>query len=544
LGKKLSENRATKPLPSLPKLKAPGPAPAKVVEETTAPKLDTFRERMQDIWKTPGSLAAAAAKAQDGDSPLARLLRRDTPQQGSPAVRGAQPTLAGDVTRIPGITDLAPEPRVKPSQPDAASSLEARLYAVEQARQAGKPEEIVATITSLLDACDAADSQLELPAARYLGLARELGEVLYFDLEDGIGARPYLEMVRERDPEGLGAEPALLTALESIYEEIGDLGRRLKVLELRLERAHGDDMATTYRLLIAQLLWDEGKDAAGARARLQEILVEDRQNEAALRLMGQIARESGDYHEAVRHLELVLSQRTGGLDEVELERELADIYLHRLGRPDQARRHYEGVLETSPADAQALEGIKQCQEASGDWRGYVASLGRELGLLLARADLVLDEPDMIDPLGVSPALRLAASQIVSDAAHVVEGQLKDDGWARGLWGLAYGLWPEDAESLERRIRLDRSQEAWPELAHDLEELAALLFDRSARFEALVECAKIYAERLEDPDAARPLYAEAIALGQDGPAPAGLDEARRALQALGVDVMGGSHGEGT
>jgi tetratricopeptide (TPR) repeat protein len=396
----------------------------------------------------------------------------------------------------------------------------------------------VATITSLLDACDALDSPLELPPARYLALAKELGEVLYFDLEDGVGARQYLELVRERDPEGLGAEPALLTALESIYEEIGDLERRLRVLESRLERAQSDDMVTTYRLLIAQLLWDQGKDAAGARGRLQEILQQDRQTEAALRLMAQIARESGDYHEAVRHLELVLSQRTGGLDEVELERELADIYLHRLGRPDQARRRYEGVLEAAPADAQALEGIKQCQSAVGDWRGYVGSLGRELGLLLGRAELVLDLPDAIDPLGVSPALRLAASQIVSDAAHVVEDKLADAAWARGLWGLAYGLWPEDAESLERRIRLDRTQEAWPDLARDLEELAALLFDRSARFEALVECAQIYAERLGDVDAARPLYAEAIALGQDGPPPAGLDEARRALQALGVEMGGG------
>jgi tetratricopeptide (TPR) repeat protein len=534
-GKRLGGDRQTKPLPTLPKLKMPGAAaqalaPAAPTAEE-APKLDVFRAKMQDIWKTPGSLAAAAKSAEAGGSPLARLFKRDTPQQGvEGVVRAPQVTPSGEVTRVPGVTEFKETRRTT----DAVSSLEARLYAVEQARQAGKPEEIVATITALLDAVDAPDSVLELPQARYLALARELGEVLYFDLEDGASARPYLELVRERDPEGLGAEPALLTALESIYEETGELGRRIKVLEERLKRAQTDDMITTYRLLIAQLLWDEGKDAEAARGRLQEILAVDKQNEAALRLMAQIARESGDYHEAVRHLELVLSQRTGGIDEVELERELADIYLHRLGRPDQARRRYEGVLEAAPADAQALEGIKQCQSAVGDWRGYVGSLGRELGLLLGRAELVLDAPEEIDPLGVSPALRLAASQIVSDAAHVVEEQLGDPEWARGLWGLAYGLWPEDAESLERRIKLDRSQEAWEDLARDLEELAALLFDRQARFEALVECARLYADRLGDADAARPLYAEAIALGQDEPALAGLDEARRALQALGVE----------
>ena len=72
-GRAAGERQTTRPLPTLPRLKsalkaanaaASAAAPEPAVVEPEAPKLDTFRAKMQDIWKTPGSLAAAAAKAQ------------------------------------------------------------------------------------------------------------------------------------------------------------------------------------------------------------------------------------------------------------------------------------------------------------------------------------------------------------------------------------------------------------------------------------------------------------------------------------------------
>ena len=129
-------------------------------------------------------------------------------------------------------------------------------------------------------------------------------------------------------------------------------------------------------------------------------------------------------------------------------------------------------------------------------------------------------------------LRVPASQIVSDAAQVAEAELRDLELAHRLWGLAVDLWPDQAEALERRIALDRALDAPEALARDLEAWAGMLLDPGARFEALVEAARLWAGRLKNVSTARPLLAEAIALVEDEPAPpAGLDEARRALRGM-------------
>ena len=46
-----------------------------------------------------------------------------------------------------------------------------------------------------------------LDDALRLALTRELGELLYYDLDDPERALPFLETIRQRDPTGLGAEP-------------------------------------------------------------------------------------------------------------------------------------------------------------------------------------------------------------------------------------------------------------------------------------------------------------------------------------------------
>ncbi len=249
--------------------------------------------------------------------------------------------------------------------------------------------------------------------------------------------------------------------------------------------------------------------------------------------MAQIAREEGDHARAAHHYEQVLRDRVGGLDEVELERDLADLYLHQLQQPERAMRHYEGVLKAAPADAHALEGIKQCQAARKDWTGYLDSLGRELGLLMGQQQgVALRQPGRWDAQQVSMPLRTAASQIVSDAAKIAQDQLADLPLARALWGQAYQLWPDQVEALERRLTLDRQLDAYEDLAHDLEAYAEFLLDAQARFEALVEAAEVTEQKLQDPERARQLLAEAIASAQDASEPIqGLDQVRRKLQQL-------------
>lgn len=463
--------------------------------------LDDFRARLRDVLKSPGSLSAASRE----NPSVAKFLGRAKSELG------------------------APHRLNKPVAPESLASLTARI---DTARQAKDHDTLTMALREAIARHDDPEDDVEFADEHAARLLRELGETLFYELEQNEPARQWLERARALDPDGVGEQTSLLNALESIYEEGGNVERRVDLLEARLRATDSDDMATTYRLLLAQLIWDELRDQARAEERLREVIERDRRNESAHRLLAQIAGEIGDWSRSARYLEVVLSERSGGLDEVELERELATIYLTHLDQPARAKRHFEGVLTAAPADAQAIEGIKQCQAVSGDWEGYLGSLGRELELLLGRDHVKIEHGLALDPDSVSPSLRSAASQIISDAAHIAQEQMRQLELASELWLLSFELWGENIEALEKRLELDRQLEDHAALAEDLEAWSDQLLDAVARFDALYEAARIWRDRLDGADRARQILAEAIAMVEGHePAPAELVEARRALVAL-------------
>ncbi|MFP4599084.1 MAG: hypothetical protein ACLFVJ_12575 [Persicimonas sp.] len=476
------------------------PQPPQEPEES---RLSGFRERYRELFT---------------ERPATRRVGEELPEPADETPTGEAPT------------------DDRPSADQEPASLRDALEAARATEDSGQlAEAISALVAAHLDPGD----EFSVEEAELLRLSLELGELYYYEIEDAEAARPHLERVRKRDPNGLGARPVVLTTLEAIYEESGDVGQRIRLLESRLENADTEEMATTYRLLLAQLVWDERQDVEKARAWLDEVLDSDPNQESAHRLLSQMARDQGDFDAAAKHLRVVLKVAGGGLDAVELERELANLLLKELDRPQAAKIHFEQVLDAAPGDSMALEGIKNCQAATDDWRGYIDSLGHELGLLIGKPEgLGLDEMLGVRAEDLSPALRVPASQIVADAAHIAEENLEDIQAARGLWGMAFSLWPEHVDALERRIALDRRLDKEEDLAEDLESYAELLLDVHARFEALTEAAALHAGPLERPDRARPLYAEAIALVHDEATPPdGLDKARRALRALQADHDG-------
>ncbi len=498
--------------PALPRPKTTSKTPESNANATTgaAPDLEKFRNKFQAMLKRPAPLPDT--KTLDPTSGLARALR------------GTE------------HTPLAPHAAIKAAEMDAVSAQEAApksaslMTQLEQARQTDDPEKIAHHLQAVLDA---PPGEITFFDGQQLALTRELAELLYYDLEDADAALPYLEAVHTTDPTGAGSAGSVVNALESIYEEQGRLDARVQLLEKRLAAAETSEMAITYRLLLAQLAWDKAEDPTTARKWLAEVLEQDNQNEAAHRLLAEMATNEDDFETAAKHLKIVVEVAGGGLDAVESERELADLLLNRLNDPHRAHPHYEHVLKAAPGDSLALEGIKQCQAAADDWDGYVHSLGRELGLLIGKpAGLTLEQLVELKAEEIPTVLRVAASQIIADVAHIVQNQLEKLDEARFLWGFSFDLWPENVEALEFRIKLDRSLDANDDLARDLEAYAAMLLDPHARFAALVESAQLFAGPLQDNDAARQLFAEAIAIVQDEEnPPEGVDEARRSLKLL-------------
>lgn len=503
---------------ALPRPNAAAKSPESNAQPGSEPNLQKFRSKFQAMLKKPAPLPDT--KTLDPTSGIARAIRgpEHTPLAPHAAIKAAA---------LDSATSSA-SPQI--STTNSASESTNLLAKLEQARQTEDPEKIVQHLQAVLDA---PAGEIAFFDGQQLALTRELAELLYYELEDADAALPYLEAVHTNDPTGAGSAGSVVNALESIYEEQGRLDARVQLLEKRLAAAETSEMAITYRLLLAQLAWDKAHDPQTARKWLAEVLEQDRMHEAAHRLLAEMASNEDDFETAAKHLKIVVEVAGGGLDAVESERELADLLLNRLNDPHRAHPHYENVLKAAPGDSLALEGIKQCQAAADDWAGYVQSLGRELGLLIGKpAGLTLEQLVELKPDEIPTVLRVAASQIIADAAHIVQNQLERLDDARFLWGFSFDLWPEHVEALEFRIKLDRSLVANDDLARDLEAYAAMLLDPHARFAALVESAQLYAGPLQDNDAARQLFAEAIAIVQDEEnPPEGVDEARRTLKLL-------------
>lgn len=482
----------------------------------------TFRRSFDQAVRQPHHLPKATDVP--ATSPMGRVLRRNEFETSEP-------------TNLihKGVNDSVYDETARPQdQPTRAPSNEGAsiLEAANKAMQSDDDQAKVDALRRLFAAVDAGNLMLDMSSR--IGYARTLGELLYYELERPDEALEYLEFVREHDAEGSGASPGVLNALESIYEDTGHIDGRIKILEERLARAESREMDTVYRLLLAQLVWDQKRDRAVATTWLDEVLRQDARHEAAHRLLADIAIDVEDWEAAADHLRTVLAVSTGGLDTVEVERELAELLLNRLDRPRQAIGHLRHVLEAAPGDSKALDAIKQAQVSLPDWNGYAQSLCQELGMLLGKPQLNVEGLDDLDVLAVAAPLRMPAGQILSDLAVVLTDELGQPERAYVVWGKITQLLPEHAEAFERRIDLGRHLKQDLPLARDLESYADLLLDPHRRFETLVEAAALFAVNGEREDA-RIVYTQALAIvdGLDN-LPPEIDEARRALQALTIE----------
>ena len=458
------------------------------------PELDEFRKKFEETTRKPPPLPNLDDV--DDDTALARILRKPRP------------------TPVIAKTDDA--------------TLEAAL---DEARKTENPAKTAAALEALL-------GSEGLDSGRRIALTHELAELLYYDLEDNERALPWLLAVRELDPSGWGSKPAVLNAIEAIYEERGSVEGQIEILRAKMERAESADMADTYRLLIAQLEWETNQDGAKASRWLEPVLERDERHEGARRLLADIADGEERWAEAADHLRIALSVAGDGLDSVELERRLATLLLRRLAKPEDAAAHFRNVLRSAPSDAGAMNALRACHAAMGDWEAYAHSLEEELRVLLGRTldpsvkGGAVDWLDEVEAGEVPQPLRLTASQILSDIARATEEHLDDPLRARLLWGKALGLWPEHVEALERRIDLDRKLEDDEALATDLEMYASMLLDARARFDALFEAARIVAETTDDADRARELLDHALSAAAELSAPPSeVEDAKETLRAL-------------
>lgn len=475
--------------------------------------LEGFREEYESlVFSGPGPAPDSTGVRSDSETEEPSGRRSDGPDEGTqqeavgPDERAQQK--AGQFERV--STDI-----ISGTQLDG-DSIEARIgklrNELEKVRRGNDdPQRKAQLLAELLEFCAEGQDRTGITTEEFADLSFEMGEVCYYELEDADRALPYLERARKLAPDEYGDNKTLLTTLENIYEKRGDVQRRIEVLEKQLERAETRQMKNTYQLLLAQLVWREFEDGDRVRRRLEPVLEVDPDHEAAHRLLVDVAMEEQAFEAAAEHMETVIDVSAAGLDVVEMTKQLADLLLDRLDAPGRALHYYRQVLTDAPADSSALEGLKKCQASQGDWEGFVDSLAHEFGLLVGELDLSFQELLEFDADIENEDVKISASDILGDVAHIVETEQGDPELAHKLWGKAIDVWPDDVDALKKRVELDRQLGYEEYLARDLEQLADALLDADKQASNLLEASRLWLEQFDHRDQARRLLAKAAPL---------------------------------
>ncbi|MGB5810554.1 MAG: hypothetical protein WBG86_08500, partial [Polyangiales bacterium] len=265
--------------------------------------------------------------------------------------------------------------------------------------------------------------------------------------------------------------------LEPAYSKRGDFQKLANLWKQRLETTQDLDDRRALRLRIAELSASELGDAAGAYGALESAFIDNPRDLDLLDRLGGVAEAAGQHEPFAAAMVLALD--AGDIDqdaEVVLSRRVAELFDGMLGRPEEAARFHQRVLDDDASDATAFAALKQIYTKHERWDelralylgriGVTSDAGAKLDLLLQLCFLfeeILDEP--------THAISSYEQALELDPTHTPS--------RRALQRL-YGRlkrWPELAELLRRDLDEAADKEA-ADLAYELGTLYETRLDRA------------------------------------------------------------------
>lgn len=314
------------------------------------------------------------------------------------------------------------------------------------------------------------------------GVLAAMGSIWLEHLGDAAHAVTYFERARDADARHRPALAGLAGALEATgrSEEAAEAWGRLVAATKGRERA---------RALVAQ-----ARVLAGPLGRAEEAgelfrraLTDDPRNPSAVEAVAEQAAARGQWTLLAdlveRRFELAVSP--GRRAEIAIA--ASGVYREHLDQPDAARAWLERAAELDPGNPLLYEAAVELERAGGDEDALLEALTRWVELrgdaapVSALMELATLRSDRGDPEGAAALLETALSQAPDDA--LVLEALAD---VHERLGRFAGL----VDLLERRAAVEPT-------------------DARARAAVLAELARVHAERLGDPDAAREAWRRAF-----------------------------------
>ncbi len=346
-------------------------------------------------------------------------------------------------------------------------------------------------------------AKLAVEDTERVDLQLELGSVLDLHLADGARAIAAYEKVLELEPRNVVA----LRALEGLYEKTSQHDKYLRILDAQLAFAAGDGERISLYERIAATHEERFGDLASAAAAYEQIIELDPRNYAAYHLLARLYQQAGN-HEALadahrRHI----AATTDAATRIELSVVLGQLYTARLRDLDRAIEAYNDALALDPSERRALDALAALYEQLGEWDHAARTLERVI-----QASDEARKPELYCRVG-----RIQYKQLGEPAA--AEASL--------LRGLA--LDPEHVATMQALIEQYADRGDWLKAAQMMLRAEPHVRVAVDKVRLLCDAANIQLHRLNAPDQAKPLYAQAIALDPEHV------EAGRALASLRFDA---------
>jgi tetratricopeptide (TPR) repeat protein len=279
-----------------------------------------------------------------------------------------QETRAGDVegaiSSIKRILDLEPED-------GAALDDLVRIF-----RGTEKWHPLLNVLHRKLELAESAEAKLE--ARLEIAVVWEQG---IEDLDQAVESYKDILIVDDRHRQALSA----LERLYTLLERWSDL---IEIYERQVQLAGDASEAIVILSRIASIWEEQYRDLSRASDTLIRVLEIDPEHLPTVRQLERIWRESEDWERLIeaiyRHIEL--SKDTPEI--VELYRELGQIQMDRLDRPDEAEASFTQALDADPSAREVVHALGHLHEQQGNWFNALEMLKREADLIGAQQEAV------------------------------------------------------------------------------------------------------------------------------------------------------------
>ncbi len=299
------------------------------------------------------------------------------------------------------------------------------------------------------------------------------------------------------------------TALEAILRREGRRDDLRWLLGLRVENAASDDERVRVLGEWATLEEESFAEPDRAAALHARVLEHAPGNVVALAALPRLLLATGNAKGAAEVLEKH-RENTSGAERADVETELAELYIERLGRPADALEAVGRVLELSPHDPRAISALRRLL-AHKETKERAAEI---LATEYAATGDSRQEADALSQMLAAASRPEERRALYLRLCDVHEQKLSSSNAALDVMLRAVREFPADLELWRRAESLSASANRPTDLAEAFREALRAELPPEAELELCEQAARLHEERLGDPVGASP-YLERVLVRDPG-----------------------------